>query len=170
MGNLLILFFTFCKCLICSLLCNDNAFPFAIMQVTDERVTEGILVMEGNKKPKLLHQDELLLLLGKEKHSVDFAYCCSVQWSKGIAYSPTLQTLFSAISNEISEEGSVLDKGEYLQVKSFRAALCCKEACPYRVVDDGSEAVFVCCSWSAGDEELAWKIIEKFRVESTTGI
>ncbi|XP_077210581.1 cleavage and polyadenylation specificity factor 73 kDa subunit-II isoform X2 [Tasmannia lanceolata] len=45
-------------------------------QMRDERVAEGILVMEKTKRAKVVHQDELLQLLGMEEHKVEFVYCC----------------------------------------------------------------------------------------------
>lgn len=38
--------------------------------VEDERVAEGVLVMEKSKKAKFVHQDELLHVLGEKKHEV----------------------------------------------------------------------------------------------------
>jgi integrator complex subunit 11 len=40
------------------------------LQVKDERVADGILVMENNKKAKVVHRDELLLMLDEKKHEV----------------------------------------------------------------------------------------------------
>lgn len=153
---------------------NKNSIPR--LQVTDDRVAQGILVMEKNKKAKVVHQDELLLMLGEEKHQVKFAYCCpahigSLQEhqeteSSGLSLSSTnddlLQLLSAKLANEFSE-GSIHDFGEHLQVESFHVSICLKENCPYRLRDVGveekSEAVFFCCSWEVEDEKLAWKII-----------
>lgn len=41
-----------------------------VLQVEDERVAEGVLVMEKSKKAKIVHQDELLLMLGEKKDEV----------------------------------------------------------------------------------------------------
>ncbi|TKY69231.1 Cleavage and polyadenylation specificity factor subunit 3-II [Spatholobus suberectus] len=38
------------------------------LEVEDERVAEGVLVVEKGKRPKIVHQDELLLMLGEKKH------------------------------------------------------------------------------------------------------
>jgi len=45
---------------------DKNLMP--ILQVEDERVSEGVLVVEKGKKAKIVHQDELLLMLEEQKH------------------------------------------------------------------------------------------------------
>lgn len=37
------------------------------LQVEDERVADGVLVMESNKKAKIVHRDEVLLMLDEKK-------------------------------------------------------------------------------------------------------
>ncbi|XP_058078333.1 cleavage and polyadenylation specificity factor subunit 3-II isoform X2 [Magnolia sinica] len=49
-----------------------------LLQIRDERVTDGILIMEKTKRAKVVYQDELLQTLGVEEHKVQFAYCCPV--------------------------------------------------------------------------------------------
>lgn len=134
------------------------------LQVSDERVGEGILVMEKSKRAKVVHQDELLPMLGELKNDVHFAYCCPTRIGK-VPVSDNcsrLGILFSKLSSEVGEE-SIQDLGEYLQVESFRAAVCLKENCPYRTSgnpkSEVGETVFFCCSWSIADENLAWKVI-----------
>ncbi|XP_057425149.1 cleavage and polyadenylation specificity factor subunit 3-II-like [Lotus japonicus] len=51
-----------------STLTEKNLMPE--LQVKDERVAEGVLVMEKTKKAKIVHQDELLLMLGEKKQGV----------------------------------------------------------------------------------------------------
>ncbi|KAK2453495.1 cleavage and polyadenylation specificity factor 73-I [Trifolium repens] len=64
--------FTFQKCdsvdTCNSTLIDRNLTPE--LQVEDERVADGILVMENNKKAKVVHRDELLLMLDEKKHGV----------------------------------------------------------------------------------------------------
>jgi integrator complex subunit 11 len=64
--------FTFQKCdsvdTCNSTLIDRNLTPE--LQVEDERVADGILVMENNKKAKVVHRDELLLMLDEKKHEV----------------------------------------------------------------------------------------------------
>lgn len=61
----------------CNSVSKDNvALP--LIQIRDERATEGFLVMEKGKKAKIVHQDELLPTLGVEEHKVQFVYCCPV--------------------------------------------------------------------------------------------
>lgn len=149
------------------------------LQVSDERVAEGILVIEKSKKAKVLHQDELLLTLGENENKVQFAYCCPVHVgsleetkSTDIA-SPNnrlcmtdrrfwLQKLLTRLSNEFSG-GNIQDFGEHLQVESFHVSTCLKENCPLRISDTPqgniSELVFFCCAWSVADERIAQRII-----------
>ncbi|XP_010271360.1 PREDICTED: cleavage and polyadenylation specificity factor subunit 3-II [Nelumbo nucifera] len=54
---------------------NTESFP---MVQTGHKVSEGILVMEKMKKAQIVHQSELLPMLGVEEHQVQFAYCCPV--------------------------------------------------------------------------------------------
>lgn len=56
-----------------------NTNPTAPLQVNDERVAEGVLIMEKGKKARVEHQDDLLLMLRQKKHDVQFAYCCAAQ-------------------------------------------------------------------------------------------
>lgn len=53
-----------------STLINRNLTPE--LQVEDERVADGVLVMENNnnKKAKIVHEDEILLMLDEKKHEV----------------------------------------------------------------------------------------------------
>ncbi|OMO60684.1 hypothetical protein CCACVL1_23958 [Corchorus capsularis] len=138
------------------------------VHVSDERVTEGILVVEKGKKAKVMHQDELLLKLGEKKHEVQCAYCCPMHTetleksrSEDIDKSSLISLLWMKLSNELSE-GNIQDLGEQLQVESFHASICLKDDCPHRISDNlrkDPESVFFCCSWSVADDQLAWKII-----------
>ncbi|KAK7407693.1 hypothetical protein VNO78_09711 [Psophocarpus tetragonolobus] len=61
--------FTFQKCSSVDI-CNSTTIDKSLMpelQVEDERVAEGVLVVDKGKKAKVLHQDELLLMLGETK-------------------------------------------------------------------------------------------------------
>ena len=155
------------------------------LQVVDERVAEGIFVMEKGKKAKVVHQDELLLMLGEKKHNVQHAYCFPIHISnfdsKDHASSFPYATdgcfwfrLFLArLSDELSD-GNVQDFGEYLQVESFRLSICSKHNCHYRILDTQNkpESLFCCCTWSLEDEKIAWKIIsilENFDLNSLKG-
>lgn len=51
-------------------ICNSNTVDRNLMpelHVEDERVEEGVLVVEKGKKAKIVHQDEILLMLGEKK-------------------------------------------------------------------------------------------------------
>lgn len=148
----------------------------SMLQVHDERIAEGILVVEKSKKAKVVHQNELLPMLGKDKHDVQFAYCCPVQIgnlerTKGmdIALSKDvistsdecswLQLLFTKLSNKFG--GNIQDFGQHLQVDSFHISVCLKDNCPYRTTDGPHKepAAFFCCTWSVADVNLAWEVI-----------
>lgn len=156
----------------------ENRTDIQRLQVTDDRVGEGILVMEKCKKAKIVHKDELLFLLGEKEHVTQFMYCCPVNvygWQKdeSINFSSTgivldlqdksflIQQLLVRLSTELSGE-TIQDFGEHLQVESFRVSPCLKETCPYRIADklqNESRTVFFCCTWSVADEKLAWRTI-----------
>ncbi|KAF5180817.1 Cleavage and polyadenylation specificity factor subunit 3-ii [Thalictrum thalictroides] len=44
-----------------------------VKEIEDKRVAEGILVMDKAKRPKAVHQNELLAMLGVEEHTIEFA-------------------------------------------------------------------------------------------------
>lgn len=75
----------------------DTDDALALLQTRDERVAEGILVMEKTKKAKVVHQAELLPILGVDEHKVQFAYCCPVHISN-LEYFKSHQ-----LSTELSE-------------------------------------------------------------------
>ncbi|MBA0751177.1 hypothetical protein Gogos_002535 [Gossypium gossypioides] len=143
------------------------------LSVSDDRATEGILVVEKGKKAKVIHQDEFLHMLGERKHELQFAYCFPMHMARTEDLSSTSHmlcsfdkcTLISRLSMILSDElseGNILDLGEELQVESFRVSVCSSDNCPHRLsssLQNGSESVFFCCHWSVADEKLAWKII-----------
>ncbi|QCD95388.1 integrator complex subunit 11 [Vigna unguiculata] len=52
-------------------ICNSSTIDKSLMpmlQVEDERVSEGVFVVEKGKKAKIVHKDELLLMLEEPKH------------------------------------------------------------------------------------------------------
>ena len=148
----------------------------SLLQVHDERVAEGILIVEKSKKAKVVHQNELLLMIGKDKHDVQFAYCCPVQIgnlerTKGMDFALSknvvstsdecswLHLLFAKLSTKLG--GNIQDFGQHLQVDSIHISVCLKDICPYRTTDGPKKesAVFFCCTWSVADVNLAWEII-----------
>ncbi|KAJ9135716.1 hypothetical protein P3X46_032868 [Hevea brasiliensis] len=147
------------------------------LQVTDERVAEGILVMEKSKKARVVHQEELLLMLGEKQHEVQVAYCCPVHVDNldearrdhisaddvlGLSNKCSwLQQLFTELTTDFPGR-NIQNLGEHLQVESFHVSLCWKDDCPYRIIDSPRKklaAVFFCCTWSVADGKLAWQII-----------
>ncbi|XP_065868174.1 cleavage and polyadenylation specificity factor subunit 3-II-like isoform X2 [Euphorbia lathyris] len=149
----------------------ENGNTTSRLQVTDDRVGDGILVMEKHKMATVIHQDELLHLLGDNRHEVQFAYCCPLQvdelYKSSSAY--VVAELFTELSNYLPGR-NIQNSGEHLQVESFRASTCLKDECPYRRTKSATTMYF-CCSWSAADEKLAWEIIstmEKWHLTSET--
>ncbi|XP_015578956.2 cleavage and polyadenylation specificity factor subunit 3-II [Ricinus communis] len=146
------------------------------LEVSDQRVAEGVLVVEKNKKARVVHQDELLLMLGAKQHEVQFAYCCPVQVDNmdQTRRDPSsthdelrlsekccwLQKLFTKLTNEFPG-WNIQNFGEHLQAESFHVSTCLKDDCPYRKIGNPQKtaAVFFCCTWSVADEKLAWEII-----------
>ncbi|KAJ4838953.1 hypothetical protein Tsubulata_050079 [Turnera subulata] len=150
----------------------------AQLQVCDERVTEGILIMEKNMKAEIVHQDELLDVLGETKHEVSFAYCCPAYANDSkesgnrnliLAHDAAglseqcgwIQLLFRELLNCFSGR-NIQNQGEHLYVESFHVSVCSNKSCPYRTIEgpqSKSPAVYFCCTWSAADEKLAREII-----------
>lgn len=158
---------------------NDrDACSTSFLQVSDERVTDGFLFEEKSKKAKVLHQDEILQMLGEERNEVNFTHCCPVHSSSlGITKTTDiapksnmvsisdekswLQILCAKLSSELVG-ANIQNFVRHLQVESFHVSVCSKESCPHRFVNQyprGSDAVYFCCSWAVADEKLAWKAI-----------
>lgn len=155
------------------------------LQVTDDRVVEGILVEEGTKRLKIMHQDELLHQIGEKKHEVCFGYCCPISVEKiehtgpsGSAedeilcgsdeHSSLLQMLCEQLSSKF-HGANFVSSGERLQVDSFSLHVCSKDKCPNRISDNPQkqfETIFLCCNWLAAEEKLAWKIISVMKSET----
>lgn len=139
-------------------------------ELGDERVSEGVLIMEKSGKAKVVHQDELLEMVGGIKHEVQFGYCCLVKNSNIERTSDSelssrnfgLHKLFAKLSTELTQD-SIQDCGEHLQLGSFCVSVCLRDNCGYRTADDsvGDKIATTnfCCTWSAADENLAWKVI-----------
>ncbi|XP_028752504.1 cleavage and polyadenylation specificity factor subunit 3-II isoform X1 [Neltuma alba] len=137
------------------------------LQVKDQRVAEGILVLEKSKKAKVVHQDELLHNVGEKKHDIRFAYCCPVRVSDSVDIlsksdrDSCLQILHSKLNGELSG-GNIQNFGENLQMDSFHVSVCLKDHCPYRIQETSlseTQAVYFCCFWEAADEKPAWRIL-----------
>ncbi|KAJ0666015.1 putative metallo-beta-lactamase, zn-dependent metallo-hydrolase, RNA specificity [Helianthus annuus] len=143
----------------------DEATEMAPVQVCDERVTQGILTMETGQKVEILHQDEVLTMVGAEQTEVEFAYCfplslCSL---KGHVTDDNslIRVVSGKISNKVVEFGVPDDMG-VIRVNSFRLAVCKNGNCPFRISDGStvsSDGTFFCCNWSIADKDLAWRVI-----------
>ncbi|KAF7133503.1 hypothetical protein RHSIM_Rhsim09G0089400 [Rhododendron simsii] len=139
-------------------------------ELGDERVAEGVLIMEKSEKAKVVHQDELLEMVGGMKHEVQFAYCCPVQMSYTERISDSelssrnfgLHKLLAKLSTELTED-SIQDCGEHLQLESLYISFCSRDNCAYRATEDcigdKSATTYFCCTWLAADEKLAWEVI-----------
>ncbi|KAJ8767764.1 hypothetical protein K2173_020704 [Erythroxylum novogranatense] len=160
----------------------ENPNPISRLRVSDERVSEGILVMEKSKKARVIHQDNLLLELGQKRQELQFAYCFPVhvdrseETLKEVPFTALdvlgpshkrhlIQLVCTKLSDQFSEV-DLLNHGEHLQVESFSACICSKNNCHHRVFDgsrESSVSLFFCCTWSAADEKLAWEIISAMK-------
>ncbi|KAK8613892.1 hypothetical protein V6N13_101646 [Hibiscus sabdariffa] len=165
--------FSTCSSVDKSYLDSNGSKAISRLSVSDDRVSEGILVVGKGKKAKVIHQDELLNTFGEKKHEIQFAYCFPMHMNRtenipsasdllcSLDRCTLISRLSTILSNELSE-GNILDLGEQLQVESFRASVCLSDNCPHRLsgsFQNNSESVFFCCCWAVADEKLAWKII-----------
>ncbi|PSR88117.1 Cleavage and polyadenylation specificity factor subunit 3-II like [Actinidia chinensis var. chinensis] len=148
---------------------SGNPEDSSMLQICDERVAEGVLIMEKSQKAKVVHQNELLEMLGETKHDVQFAYCCPVHInnferstnSEFSSRKDVLQLLFAELSKAFTEE-TIQDCGEHLQVESLSVSVCLRDNCPYMATEsfvEKSAAIYFCCTWPVTDEKLAWKVI-----------
>lgn len=142
------------------------------LQVFDDRMAEGILMVQRNQNTKALHQHELMAMLGVESHEIKFANCCPVYIANSdmrnaflsqstVDKSFWLHLLFEKLSSKFPET-SIQDCGEHLQIESFYVSVCSKEICPHRTTASLQcmpETLYFCCTWSTADEKLAWEII-----------
>ncbi|XP_020083140.1 cleavage and polyadenylation specificity factor subunit 3-II [Ananas comosus] len=134
----------------------------------DENLTEGILVMEKSKTAKVVSKDELLQMLGAEKHVVQFARCFPVRLSNREQFLPhaanhtTLQLLCKKLSSHVKCK-YIESFSDHLQLDSLRIRICSNEDCPFRTNQNkycSSSVIYFCCSWSMHDENLASKCLE----------
>lgn len=136
------------------------------LHVTDERVTKGVMILQKNKKARVVHQDELPLIQGGSKHDIKFSYCFPLRHPNSNA--PTadqasliLAQLSSRLSTELAGETNIKHEDNHLQAETFSASICVNNNCPYRTFEDNNvqETAFLCCNWSGSDDKLAWRII-----------
>ncbi|GJW03284.1 cleavage and polyadenylation specificity factor subunit 3-II [Tanacetum coccineum] len=152
----------------------DEITEMSPLQVRDERVSEGILMNQKGQKVKIVHQDELLAMVGTEKSEVEFACCfaldlCSLKNALSISEevnasddNSIIRILNTKLSNEVAEFG-VNDSVGCIEVNSFRLVICKNDKCPHRVSSGGStessERMFFCCKWSIVDKDIAWRVV-----------
>ncbi|VFQ97870.1 unnamed protein product [Cuscuta campestris] len=151
---------------------NTDTRPNPLLQVCDDRVGQGVLVIRSNQKPTVVHESEVRAMLVAETHEVRFGYCfpirvrsshdaainyCGEQQNQGFKQS-WLQLLYAELSRGL-KDFVVLNNGDDLRVESFVVIVCSKEKCPNRFAQSSAKVVHFCCTWSLVDEKLAWRII-----------
>ncbi|XP_059288125.1 cleavage and polyadenylation specificity factor subunit 3-II [Lycium ferocissimum] len=158
---------------------NERTEP--LVRVCDDRVAEGAIILQKDgQHSKIVHQNELMVMVGGENHEVQFAHCCPVRVSnelKDVALSPgenmppvldkqsLLHLLYTKLSNDL-QDLTIQNDGDRLQIESFIVSVCLKEKCPHRIhvnPDSTSGAVNFCCVWSMGEEKLAWRVISTMK-------
>ncbi|CAD5317871.1 unnamed protein product [Arabidopsis thaliana] len=149
--------------------CSNPNFKFlnsTQLRVTDQRTTDGVLVIEKSKKAKIVHQDEISEVLHEKNHVVSLAHCCPVK-VKGESVDDDVD-LIKQLSAKILKTASgaqIHESENCLQVASFKGSLCPKDKCMHRSSSSSSsEAVFLCCNWSIADLELGWEIINAIKL------
>ncbi|KAL8142086.1 hypothetical protein V2J09_015118 [Rumex salicifolius] len=143
------------------------------LEVHDVRVAEGILVRENSEKPMVIHQNELLIGLGEEKHEIDFAYCCPVHIGDSSLeqshITPKELNLLQVLHSELMKlfPGlTIQDLGDYLLLGSVCVRVCANDSCPYRTdisCEGPMNVVFCCCDWSLADDTCARKLISEMK-------
>ncbi|XP_010527804.1 PREDICTED: cleavage and polyadenylation specificity factor subunit 3-II isoform X2 [Tarenaya hassleriana] len=144
--------------------CSTPNFRFSNstqLRVIDQRVADSVLMVENNKKAKIVHQDEVSEMLQEKNHAVTLALCFPLN-VKGITDLDLIKRLSEKISETLSGS-EIQESGNCLQVGSFRASVCPNENCSHRRGVRSSESVFLCCSWSVSDLELGWQIISAIK-------
>ncbi|CAM8962010.1 unnamed protein product [Rhodiola kirilowii] len=134
------------------------------LHVTDKRVA-GVLVLQKNKKAKVVHQDELPL-------DQSFCYCCQLHLPKSEAVNAShpfgenqasllLAQISTKLSSELAGAVNIQHKDNHLQAESFTSSICLEDNCPYRPSQENNipGTVFLCCSWLGADDTLAWRIL-----------
>lgn len=143
--------------------CSSPNFRFSNstqLRVTDQRTTDGVLVVEKSKKAKIVLQDEVSEVLHEKNHAVSLAYCCPVKVKRESDDVDLIKQLSEKILETVSG-AQIHESRNCLQVGSFKGRLCLKEKCVHRRgISSCSEAVFLCCNWSVADLELGWEIIK----------
>uniref|UniRef100_A0A7N0VN32 Cleavage and polyadenylation specificity factor subunit 3-II n=1 Tax=Kalanchoe fedtschenkoi TaxID=63787 RepID=A0A7N0VN32_KALFE len=143
------------------------------LHVTDDRVSQGVLVLQKNKKAKVIHQDELSSLIqGADKHTVQFCYCCPLQSPNSKSSTADLLSQVSTkLSSELAGTTNIQKNDSQLQASSFKLSICGKDRCPFRPLQENliPGTIFLCCNWSATDDQLAWRIISFLENTDFTG-
>ncbi|KAL2232035.1 UNVERIFIED_CONTAM: Cleavage and polyadenylation specificity factor subunit 3-II [Sesamum indicum] len=149
-----------------------------LLQVYDDRVSEGILTLQKNQSPKVVNQNEFMEALGVEKHEVKLAHCFRVyipdsesgDASDCLPSTSRKGSLLHLISEKLCRElpdFDVQDCQEHIQIQSVVVSFCSNEKCPHRTgvslqsVD--KKEVHFCCSWSVADDALAWRIVASIK-------
>lgn len=159
---------------------NPDMIAKPLLQVCDDRGSEGILTTKREQNLQILHQSELTGVLEGKTYKVQFALCLSVRVqmdeNQPVSISPDngpqitdkkvwLQQLLVKLSAEYPDL-RIQDNDEYLHMESFSVSFCSKEKCPRRIFQDFDKepkVLYFCCTWEVSDEKLAWKVISTMR-------
>lgn len=157
----------------------------------DEKVAEGILVMEKTQTAKVMCEGELLKTLGETEHKLKCAYCCPVKVNnrEELLHEPCcevppsigssldgshvvtsgdcllLHLLLGKLRQEIDCR-HIQSASDHFHLNSLQVKICSNRYCPYRTKEKGSairSTVFFCCSWLLADDGLARKVLAIMR-------
>ncbi|CAN1305957.1 Cleavage and polyadenylation specificity factor subunit 3-II [Linum perenne] len=166
--------FSFSRC------STESPNPISSLLVSDDRVSEGILVMDSSNA-MAIHQDEFLSMCEEEeKVKIEFRHCfptCTdnlVEAKKRLGLSGQccwVDMLSLELSRRLPPGVNVRRTGDSVQVgDSFHASECLNSECSHRRregegEEEESDSVhtFFCCSWCMEDEKLAWEVISLVR-------
>ncbi|CAI0420398.1 unnamed protein product, partial [Linum tenue] len=158
-----------------AVLSTDLASP---LTVTDDRVGEAILFVDGGKA-RGVHKDELeleLIVSGEGKPQVVlFGHCFPIRSKNltnatgrlGLSGSRSLLKVLALELSHLFPQVDVQNMGDFLQVGSFILSVCTNAGCTRRSSevpgDPSTTCTYFCCSWCMEDEKLALAIISSVR-------
>ncbi|XP_072977847.1 cleavage and polyadenylation specificity factor subunit 3-II isoform X2 [Typha angustifolia] len=150
----------------CMSTCSLSGYEISEL-VRDEKLAEGILMMEKTKAARIVCEDELLQILSVEQHTIQFAHCFPVDLSNrkqllhhsdGCSRQSTeeasshcvvakdvnpstsytiLQLLQEKLRNQIKCK-YILMASDHLKIDSVQIRVCLDEDCPYRLKQNRS--------------------------------
>ncbi|CAL9249005.1 unnamed protein product [Arabidopsis halleri] len=117
--------------------CSSPNFKFSNstqLRVTDQRIADGVLVIEKSKKAKIVHQDEVSEVLHEKNHVVSLAYCCPVKVNGESDNDADLIKQLSAKILKTVSGAQIHESENYLQIGSFKGTLCLKDKCKKKLM------------------------------------